>query len=214
MAGIERAVTEQFVSEEQRREAVHQGMWLFLATETMMFGVLLFAATYFRLAHPAAIAEAVEHFHYLLAGVNSALLLTSSLTVTLALYAARAANRRSVQNWLLVASALAAAFLVLKGFEYHSEFEEKLLPGQADNPLQAPAAKMFVGLYLVITGVHALHVTVAILFALGIYWRLQVGRLRMPERYLLLETFALYWHVVDIIWIFVYPTLYLIGRPA
>ncbi|WP_263262295.1 cytochrome c oxidase subunit 3 [Pseudomonas sp. RIT-PI-S] len=213
MAGIERAITDQFVSYAQQREAVHQGMWLFLATETMMFGVLLFAATYFRMAHPGAVAEAVGHFHYLLAGVNSALLLTSSLVVTLALNAGRVGNHRGVQRWLLLASALAGAFLVLKGFEYHSEFEEKLLPGQADNPLSAPPAKMFVGLYLVITGVHAVHVTVAILFALAIHWRLQVGRLHMPERFLVLETFALYWHVVDIIWIFVYPTLYLIGRP-
>jgi cytochrome c oxidase subunit 3 len=214
MAGIERPITHQFVSADQQREAVQQSMWLFLATETMMFGVLLFAATYFRMGHPEAVAEAVAEFHYVLAGVNSALLLTSSLTVTFALNAARAGNRRGVQRWLLVASALAAGFLVLKGFEYHSEFEEKLLPGQADNPLHAPPAKMFVGLYLVITGVHALHVTVAILFAIGIWWRLQVGRLHMPERFLVLESFALYWHVVDIIWIFVYPTLYLVGRPS
>ena len=82
MAGIERPITDQFVSPAQQREAVQQGMWLFLATETMMFGVLLFAATYVRLGHPAAVAEAVAKLHYLLAGTNSALLLTSSLMVT------------------------------------------------------------------------------------------------------------------------------------
>lgn len=213
MAGIERPITDQFVSPAQQREAVQQGMWLFLATETMMFGVLLFAATYVRLGHPAAVAEAVAKLHYLLAGTNSALLLTSSLMVTLALRAARAGHTPGVIRGLLVASALAVGFLLLKGFEYHSEFSEHLLPGQADNPLQAPPAKMFVGLYLVITGVHAVHVTVAIALALGLCWRVRAGRLPLPERVLVLESFALYWHVVDVIWLFVYPTLYLIGRP-
>lgn len=213
MAGIERPITDQFVSAAQHREAVQQGMWLFLATETMMFGVLLFAATYVRLGHPAAVAEAVAQFHYLLAGVNSALLLTSSLAVTLALRAARAGRNRGVIQGLLIASALAGAFLLLKGFEYHSEFTEHLLPGQADNPLQAPPARMFVGLYLVITGVHAVHVTVAIALALALCWRVRAGRLALPERVLVLDSFALYWHVVDVIWVFVYPTLYLIGRP-
>lgn len=214
MVGISRPVTGQFPNEALRREAVQQGIWLFLATETMMFGVLIFAASYYRMAHPAAIAEAVAHLHYLLAAFNSALLLTSSLVLTQVLAAAGQGNIRAVRRGLLLASALAAAFLALKGYEYHSEYKEHLLPWQADNPLNAPPARLFMGLYLVTTGAHALHVSLAVVFALALYWRLRLGRLPLPERVLVLEAFTLYWHVVDVIWIFVYPTLYLVGRSA
>ncbi|MBF8643754.1 cytochrome c oxidase subunit 3 [Pseudomonas luteola] len=214
MAGIDAPVTEQFQTAPQRREAAYLGMWLFLVTELMMFGGLIFAIWYYRLAYEASISKAVEHMHYLLGGANSALLLTSSFTMSLAIQVARKGQTTRLKGLMLVSVALATAFLALKGYEYHSEYKEGLLPAvTSQEALQEPAARLFMGLYLISTGLHALHILAAITLGLGIWLRLRLERLRMPERVTVIETFAFYWHTVDVIWIFLYPSLYLIGRP-
>jgi cytochrome c oxidase subunit 3 len=208
-------ILEQFANEAQRRETVQQGMWLFLATEVMMFGTLIFISWYFRLSHPREVAEAIGHMHFGLGASNSVLLLTSSLTMSFALRFARAGTTRPLQFMLLVSAALALLFLGLKGYEYHAEFDEGLLPGfgPADG-LQERPARLYMGLYLVATALHAVHMIAAITLVLALCLRLQVGRLQVPERVLVIETAALYWHVVDVIWIVLYPSLYLAGRPA
>ncbi|WP_058545217.1 MULTISPECIES: cytochrome c oxidase subunit 3 [Pseudomonas] len=215
MAGLRSPITDQFQTAAQRREGAYLGMWLFLSTEIMMFGGLLFIIGYYRFAYEAQISQAVEHLHYGLGGVNSALLLTSSFTMSLAILAAREARMARLKVMLLVSVGLAIGFLALKGYEYHWEYTEGLLPVLTSQaPLEEPPARLFMGLYLISTALHALHILVASVLGLGIWLRLCLGRLPMPGRVTVIETFAFYWHTVDVIWIFLYPSLYLIGRPV
>ncbi len=213
MNGIDRPIVEQFVNEPQRRQAVQLGIWLFLATEIMMFGTLVFVATYYRTLHGAAISEAVAHLHYLLAATNSALLLGSSLAISLALVAANRGREHVAIRCILIAAALATGFICLKGYEYASEYQEHLLPFQSDNALAEGPARLYMGIYMVATSLHGIHVLVAIVLALTLSLRIHIGRLKLPQRVLVIEAFALYWHVVDVIWILLFPTLYLLGRP-
>jgi len=198
-----------FADPAQQAEAARLGLWAFLAGETMMFGSLLLVAAYYRQAHPAAVGEALGHFHYLLAGLNTALLLTGSLCVGLGQHAAGQARRRAPGLWLGLAALLGLAFLALKGVEYRLDYGEGLLPfSAAPSPLRAPAARLFVNLYLLATALHALHLAigVALVGHLALRHR-QAGALRV-------ELTGLYWHLVDFLWLLLYPSLYLLGRPA
>jgi cytochrome c oxidase subunit 3 len=208
-------LAEHFQTAAQQREATYLGMWLFLATEIMMFGVLLLVICYYRFAHPEAVAEAVGHLHFLLAGFNSALLLTGSLCMSLVVRASRLQDYRQMQLWLLLAALLGLGFLGLKGFEYAWEYREGLLPNMGDeSPLTQPAARLYMNIYLLSTGLHGLHVLIAVVLALGMAARIHFGHMKLPERAITLEMVGLYWHLVDVIWIFLYPALYLLGRPA
>lgn len=206
-------LAEAFRTAAQQREASFLGMWLFLATEIMMFGVLFLVIYYYRLAHPAAVGEAVQHLHALLAGANSALLLTGSLCTSLMVQASRLEHSGHVQRWLWLAALCGLGFLAVKGFEYGWEYREGLLPGSpSESPLTDPAARLFMNLYLFATGLHAVHVLIAVLLALGMAVRIQLGHMKLPERAITVEMVGLYWHLVDVIWIFLYPSLYLTGR--
>ncbi|QTH16700.1 cytochrome c oxidase subunit 3 [Pseudomonas corrugata] len=214
MNRVDGRVSDPFQTDSQQREAAHLGMWLFLATELMMFGGLLFTIWYYRVAYEASVRIAVEHLHYLLGGANSALLLTSSFTMSLAIQAARRAKIVRLKGLVLLSIALATVFLGLKVYEYRSEYIEGLLPVLTSQaPLKAPQARLFMGLYFISTALHAIHIVIAIIVALGIWLRIHLGRLPLPQRISVMETFGFYWHTVDVIWIFLYPSLYLIGRP-
>ncbi len=213
MAKVEYPITEQFQTHGQQHETAHLGTWAFLATELMMFGGLLVVIWYTRTAHPGGVGETVGHLHYWLAGVNSVLLLTSSLAITLAVVEARDGQALRARRLLLTAVILAGAFLLLKGYEYFAEYREQLMPWQV-SPLQQTGAQLFFNLYLIATALHALHVIIALSLGLLFWARQRRGRLPLPERITLLEAFSHYWHVVDVIWILLYPSLYLVGRPA
>jgi len=211
----ENYLAEHFQTAAQQREATFLGMWLLLATEVMMFGALFLIICYYRLAHPQAVAEAVGHLHFLLAGFNSALLLTGSLCMSLMVRASRRHYYGQMQVWLLLSALLGLGFLGLKGFEYAWEFREGLLPGSPnESPLHESAARLYMNIYLFSTGLHAVHVTIAVVLALGMAVRIHFGHMKLPERAITLEMVGLYWHLVDVIWIFLYPALYLLGRPA
>lgn len=215
MAIREPHLAEPFQTAAQQHEAASLGMWLFLATEIMLFGVLFLVIAYYRLRSAQAVAEAVGHLHALLAGANSALLLTGSLCMSLMVQAARQGQCRRVQRLLLLSAALGGGFLALKGFEYAWEYRDGLLPGIGkESPLARPAARLYFNLYLLATALHALHVGIAVLLALGMAAGVRAGRLRLPARATLPEMAGLYWHLVDMLWIFLYPSLYLLGRPA
>ncbi len=208
-------LAEHFSTAAQQREATYLGMWLFLATEVMMFGALFLVIGYYRLQYPEPVAEAVRHLHFVLAGFNSVLLLTGSLCMSLVVRAARQREHRHVQIWLAVAALLGLGFLAVKGFEYAWEYREGLLPGSPNpSPLEDPASRLYMVIYLYSTALHALHVAIAVVLALGMAVRIRLGHMKLPERALTLEMAGLYWHLVDVIWILLYPTLYLLGRPA
>ncbi|HEX7650044.1 MAG TPA: cytochrome c oxidase subunit 3 [Noviherbaspirillum sp.] len=207
---------EQFDNAVQQEEAATLGMWVFLATELMFFGPLFFGYYYGRTHFPDGFAAASRHTEAVLGTINTAVLLTSSLLMATAVEARKAgATKRAM--WMLIAvAAFGLVFLGIKGTEYFHEWQEHLFPGASfDFPEKnhADPARMFYFLYFGLTGLHALHLTIGItmvlVFAIGL-WR-GAHRFAAPER---LEVAALYWHFVDMVWIFLYPILYLVGRSS
>jgi cytochrome c oxidase subunit 3 len=188
----------------QQREAATMGMFVFLGSEIMLFGGLFAAALALRLAHPREIVEASKHLHVWIGAINTAVLLTSSALVALGVEAARARKARPAALLLAGAALLGVAFLGIKAYEYASEYAEGLLPGDGG------PTRLFMDLYLISTGLHAVHVTVGVLLLAGVATALQRRWLGLPRRPIVVETAGLFWHLVDAIWVFLYPALYLI----
>jgi cytochrome c oxidase subunit 3 len=204
-------LTEPFAEPRQQRDADFMGMYVFLGTETMLFGALLALVFAYRYAHPQASAEAARHLKIWIATANTAILLTSSLAVAIAVAAARHARRRLVVLGLVVAIALGLAFLGLKGLEYFEDFKEGLAPGIGPHPspLRFGPAGLFIDLYFVATCLHAVHLTVGLGVLTWAAQRVQRGRVKLPDQAVVLEMTGLYWHFVDIVWVFVFPIFYL-----
>lgn len=203
----------QFEDTGQQREAATVGMWIFLATEVLFFGGMFLGYTAYRYTYPATFAEASRRTLLQFGGTNVAVLLVSSATMAFAVRAARERRRRALV-WLLVATAaLGTVFLVIKGFEYAHEISDHLLPGRTfefGGP-HAPQAEMFFYLYFLMTGVHAFHVTIGVgliaVFALRARWTRSLERLETG-----VDLVGLYWHFVDIVWVFLFPLIYLVDR--
>lgn len=207
------ALAHHFENLEQQREAGSLGMWVFLVTEIMFFGGLFMAYIVYRAWYPADFAAASHHLDVPLGGVNTAVLICSSLTMALAVYSAQVGARRSTVMYLALTLLLGLVFLAIKFVEYRHKFEEGLIPGAGfrfDQQQFFSDAQMFFSLYFAMTGLHALHMVigVGILLVLTVMtWR---GRFS-PEYHAPVELSGLYWHFVDIIWIFLFPLLYLVG---
>jgi cytochrome c oxidase subunit 3 len=185
-------------------------MWLFLASEVLLFSPLFALYASYRAGAPESFAEAVRHTSPPLGAAMTAILLTSSLAVALALRAMRGGRGRACVAWLLCCIALGAAFLGVKVVEYHDHAVHGLLPGvyYGSAELTGRAPIVFFTLYYVMTGLHGLHVLVG-LFVLGLV-AVAVRRGRYDATYHTpLELGGLYWHLVDIIWMFLWPMFYL-----
>jgi cytochrome c oxidase subunit III len=204
---------EQYDDPVQQREAATLGMWLFLATEILFFGVLFVSYTICRVLHPTGFAVGSRHTDMLLGTCETAVLLTSSCLVALGVRAIKLGERRATWALLLATAGLGVTFLVMHGFEYHKEYTEHLVPGIDFNQHgpYARATELFFCLYYFITGFHSLHVLIGVVVLAGLAVRVARGTFG-PQRYTTLELAALYWHLVDIVWIFVYPLIYLVGR--
>jgi len=202
----------QFDDAEQQRGAGSLGMWVFLVTEIMFFGGLFLGYVTYRIAYPDAFADASRHLDTTLGAVNTAVLICSSLTVVLAVYSAQIGNRTLLLGFLLATILLGLVFLGIKFAEYAHKFTEQLVPGSSflyPGPYTQPA-QLFFSLYFAMTGLHALHMVVGIgVFAvlLAQAWRNRFS----PAYHTPIELSGLYWHFVDIVWIFLFPLLYLIG---
>lgn len=207
------ARAEQFDDATQQREAATLGMWTFLATEILFFGVLFAGYTLCRVRFPLAFAAGSRHTDMLLGTLETAVLLSSSCAVALALRDVQLGGRRIAVRLLLLTAALGLAFLVMHGFEYVAEYHEGLIPAihYTQTGPDATAMQLFFCLYYFITGFHGLHVTIGIGVLLTMAWRTHQG-VYSPDYHTPLELSALYWHLVDIVWIFVYPLIYLVGR--
>jgi cytochrome c oxidase subunit 3 len=201
---------EPYAEPAQQYEADMLGMYLFLATEIMLFGGLFAALAAYRVLHPHEFAAASRKLHLWIATANTVVLLTSSLLVALAVRAARLAEERPTVLSLVGAAALGAVFLGLKGLEYWEEFWEGILPVPGSGfAFASPFEHIFMNIYLIATGLHAVHLTIGILLLLGLAYRIEVRSLRLPERLIAIELPGLYWHLVDVIWVFLLPALYL-----
>ena len=189
------------------------GMWIFLAGEVLFFGALFTAYMVYRYYYPDAFAEASRSLDVVLGTINTFILLTSSLTMAMAVNAAQIDNRRLLVLFLLLTILLGLIFVGIKGYEYLHKFEEGLFPGTGflytgDHPAQA---RMFYSLYFIMTGLHAIHMLLgmamlallAILAGIGVF---------NPTNYAPIELTGLFWHFVDLVWIFLFPLLYLIDR--
>lgn len=203
---------EPWQSFERQRAAAHFGIWVFLASEMLFFGALLLAYTVCRIDHIAAFQAAALQTNIVYGTLNTVILLTSSVTMAVAAQGAAAGQglRAMILACLLVTALLGAAFLVVKGFEYREDIEKHLVPG-SHFALQQAGAQLFFGLYWIITGVHAIHLTIGIILVGRLALLGYLDRVRLdcnPE----LGVTALYWHLVDVIWIFLYPLIYLPGR--
>jgi cytochrome c oxidase subunit 3 len=190
-------------------------MWMFLATEILFFGGLFAAYTVYRWKYPEAFFVGSEHLDILLGGINTAVLLTSSLTMALAVHAAHL-GRRLAAAWLGLTVLLGVVFLVIKGFEWVHDYKVGLVPVLSWKPelwqeahVPARHGELFFMLYFIMTGMHAVHM----LIGFGVIGCIMVQAARgrySPDYYGPVEVTGLYWHFVDVIWIFLFPLFYLI----
>lgn len=205
-------VAEQFDDAPQQRDAATLGMWTFLATEVLFFGVLFMGYLAYRVVYPEAFAEASHETHVIIGGINTAILLTSSLTMALSVYSVQAGQRKALIALLIATMALGSAFMVFKGVEYYKEYQEHLVPA-VDFSFRGPHAsqvEIFYYLYFLMTGLHAIHLTLGIAVVGAITFLAWRGHFS-PQYHTPVELVGLYWHFVDIVWIFLFPLIYLIG---
>ena len=228
------ALQHHFENMEQQREAGTLGMWIFLVTEIMFFGGMFLAYALYRTLYPAAFASASNHLDITLGAVNTGVLILSSFTMALAVYFTQIGNRRPQIFCLVMTLVLGFTFLGIKAVEYHDKYTDHLIPGRLipGNPFNPVVAhhgdtdphklhllegatvekiEMFYWIYFAMTGMHALHMIIgAGLLTFLLIFSLK-GRFD-PEYHSPVEVIGLYWHFVDIVWIFLFPLLYLLGR--
>ncbi len=203
---------EQFASAEQQRETVKFGMWIFLATEVLFFGGLLLAYSAYRLWYYADFAFGSRHLDFLLGTINTAVLLTSSFLMAGAVSASRLFDRRTTISLLLTTALLGLVFLGIKGCEWRTAINDGFWPANPDVSVSG-GVHLFYSLYFCLTGLHGLHLLIGIGFLLGTAGAYTRHRnFRPNQNYLTL--LGMYWHFVDIVWIFLYPLLYFIGRSS
>jgi cytochrome c oxidase subunit 3 len=201
---------------EHQHETTSLGMWAFLATEILIFGGLFTGYTVFRALYPADFALASQNLNLPIAVFNTIVLLTSSLTMALSVRAAQTDERRKLLTCMILTAVLGTMFLVLKAVEYHDDYEKNLVPGMAfqnsDWPSDESAAhvKLFLMFYYNMTGLHAIHLLIGI-GVLGVMTELTRRSWFSPKYHSPIENWGLYWHFVDIVWIFLLPLLYLVG---
>jgi cytochrome c oxidase subunit III len=221
-------VAHHFENLEQQREAGTLGMWVFLGSEVLFFGAIFTAYAVMRSRWPTAFAAGSSQLNPELGAINTAVLLTSSLTMALAVWAAQTGNRRFLQMFLALTLLFGSTFLGIKAYEWFSEYKEHLVPGPAFGkdeqgnyvlknhatgekipPEVAKSMEMFFVFYFSITGLHALHMIIG-LAVLGIQLVLALRGPFGVVDYQPIELAGLYWHFVDVVWIFVFPLLYLL----
>ena len=208
------ALREQFETAGQQKEVSTLGMWIFLVTEIMFFGGLFLAYAIYRREFAGAFAVASNTLDVVVGAVNTAVLLCSSFTMVLAVRAAQIGSRKALLWFLILTILLGGVFLGVKAYEWNLKFEEHHVPGPSfhlEGTQEQGPAQLFFSLYFTMTGLHALHMLVGEGLMLFLLWQAYAGKYT-PEYYTPVDIGGLYWHFVDIIWIFLFPLLYLIAR--
>ncbi len=228
------ALQHHFANMEQQREAGTLGMWVFLVTEIMFFGGMFLAYTLYRSYHPAAFASGSNHLDITLGAVNTGVLILSSFTMAMAVYFTQIGKQRPQVICLGLTLILGLSFLGIKAKEYYDKYEDHLIPGhlipnrpfdpvvaqEGDHdphklhllpPATVKKVEMFFWIYFAMTGMHALHMIIGAGLITFLLIFSMKGRFD-PEYHSPVEVIGLYWHFVDIVWIFLFPLLYLLGR--
>lgn len=219
-AGSHVALQHHFDDLEQQKEASTLGMWVFLCTEILFFGGLFTTYVVYRARFHGVFAQASRHLDVKLGAINTLVLICSSLTMALAIWSAQINKRKQIVVFLAITMLFGLTFLGIKTVEYGDKFEHHLVPGAAfhyacppGEPCFPDQAQIFFSLYFCMTGLHALHMVVGV--GLLSYLVLPSWRGRYTaEWHNPMECIGLYWHFVDIVWIFLFPLLYLIGAHA
>jgi cytochrome c oxidase subunit 3 len=235
MSASEGALRHHFEDIEQQRGAERLGMWMFLATEILFFGGIFLAYTIYRSMYSKDFADISGRLNVAVAGINTFLLLTSSMTMMFAIRYAQLGERKKLMNMLLVSALMGAGFMGFKAYEYYQDYEEGLVPwasnfgkekvhdpeskGHEEKTLNeqweakgvsANRVRLFMTFYFVMTAIHGLHLIIGIGCILVLWCRAYLGWIT-PDRYVAVEVTSLYWHLVDAIWLFLMPLLYLAG---
>jgi cytochrome c oxidase subunit III len=194
-----------------QNHAVRLGMWLFLGTEVLLFAGLFLGYTVYRWLYHQAFHEGSRHLDLVLGTGNTIVLITSSFTVAWAYHAIKHNQIKRGERLLLATIGFALVFLVIKYFEYAHKFHEGQLPGRhyTFEGITAPGINIYYAVYFLSTGLHAFHVIVGMSVLFWVYMRVRAGKYN-SEHYVPVELGALYWHLVDLVWIFLFPLLYLI----
>jgi cytochrome c oxidase subunit 3 len=208
------AVEEQFSTADQQRRAAKLGMWCWLLTELLLFAGFFLVALITRVMYPAAVTAAATHLKFWIGATNTAVLLCSSLTMSGAIALSRMGLKRPMILCMLATAALGALFLMLKGYEYYRDYAEHMTPFFSFRPYALAndqATRIFVDDYFLTTGLHGLHLTTGIAILLVMTW--QSSRPGYMARHgNRIEIFGLYWHFIDLIWVIVFPVLYVLNR--
>ena len=190
-------------------EAGKMGMWIFLFTELLLFGGLFLVYAVFRALYSDDFHRAAAELDALIGTINTVVLLVSSMTVAMSITAVQKGNSRLAVRLLLVTIFLAVVFMVNKYFEWHHKFDLNITPGSVVLQNLGKGELLFFGLYYMMTGLHALHVIIGMILLIICIFKIKSGHI-ISGRHLLLENSGLYWHLVDLIWIFLFPLLYLL----
>jgi cytochrome c oxidase subunit 3 len=211
----EHALEKQFADLAHQSETAELGIWGFIATEVLFLGGLFAAYGFYRYQHPAGVAEAAAHTKIVIGSINTGLLLTSSFFMSWASLAARDGESRLAGGVMFAAAALGVAFIALKGVEYAEEIGEHLWPGPGFSLDTADprAGEVFYFCYWLLTGLHALHLMIGVGAICVIAHRARLGHYSAAY-HAPVRVVSLYWHFVDIVWIFLYVLIYLPGRGA
>jgi cytochrome c oxidase subunit 3 len=214
-------VQHHFENADQQKDASTIGMWVFLVTEVMFFGGLFLAYFVYRQAYPAAFAAASNNTNLLIGAVNTTVLICSSLTMALAVRSAAMGKKNLIVLFLILTLLLGGTFLGVKAYEYHDKWVRHEVPGHnfdcRDEAgkvcTDAGHTPLFFALYFGMTGLHATHMVVGVGIILFLISQARKGAYGAAW-HTPVELFGLYWHFVDIVWIFLFPLLYLIDRSA
>ncbi len=218
-----------FDSPEQQNQSSSLGMWLFLAQEVMFFGGLFVAYAVYRFKYADAFAVASGHLSLFWGAVNTVVLICSSLTMALAVRCGQLGDKRGIIRYVVATMILASVFLGIKGLEYAHKYEDQLVPGpqfeyvpdfdsysvpvtaETADPNFAGHVQLFYSFYFVMTGLHALHMVIGL--GLMVWLIVKAAKNHFSsEYYTPVEMTGLYWHFVDIVWIFLFPLVYLVWR--
>jgi len=211
------ALRVQFDTEAQQRNASALGMWIFLITEIMFFGGMFAVYTVYRSWYPDVFAIASSSLNEIIGALNTGVLLLSSFTMVMAVRAGQLGQRKAIVIFLVLTLLFGGIFLGVKAYEWNEKFVEHHIPGQAAFHLDGVRAEdqghaqLFFSIYFAMTGLHALHMVIGVAILLILIVQARKGRFS-ASYYTPVDVAGLYWHFVDIIWIFLFPLLYLIDR--
>lgn len=204
----------QYANLAHQGETAELGIWAFLINETIFFGALIFTYYFYRLTYAHDFALAAKDAVLWCGSVNLVILVTSSLTMVLGINAAAQGARKEMIRWLVATCALGFAFMLIKGYEYYLDFQDQVVPAvnYVPKPGEGPAGELFWVFYWVATGLHAIHLMTGVgLVLYMLLWRVRRGEIT-PAYYTPLEVVGIYWSFVDVVWLFLFPSIYLVGR--